>query len=270
MKYKKAFDKALFSFSFDDGREDNYLVARNILKKYNLPATFNIATAYIEGLMEKGVPSLSLPMNKQEVIALYNDGTFEIAGHGDFHQNDINDINSGLLKLKRWLGDDYGHDGIGFASPGTDFNLKDRMELRNCGVNYIRLSFRYQKHILFKILCRKISRIVKSSHLYIMAYKDTLMNSIDDDIVYAIPILNCVTFHQLKGIINYAIDHNEGLVFMLHSVKNVGEDGYSDNWTMDASIFDELCYYLSLAQSKGELKVVTTLNMTKLMNHKYF
>ena len=46
-------DKAYISFSFDDGRIDNYTKAYPILKKHNLPATFNITTGYIEGKIRK-------------------------------------------------------------------------------------------------------------------------------------------------------------------------------------------------------------------------
>ena len=42
-------NKALISFSFDDGRIDNYEILYPLLKQYNLPATLNITTGFVKG-----------------------------------------------------------------------------------------------------------------------------------------------------------------------------------------------------------------------------
>ena len=44
--------KCLVSLSFDDGRIDNYTMAYPILKKIDLPATFNITMGYVTGSVE--------------------------------------------------------------------------------------------------------------------------------------------------------------------------------------------------------------------------
>lgn len=44
--------KAIVTLSFDDGRIDNYRVAKEILLPNNIPATINIATAYIDGSLK--------------------------------------------------------------------------------------------------------------------------------------------------------------------------------------------------------------------------
>lgn len=42
----------IVSLSFDDGRYDNYTNVLPILRKYDIPATFNITTAYIDKRIE--------------------------------------------------------------------------------------------------------------------------------------------------------------------------------------------------------------------------
>lgn len=44
--------KAIVTLSFDDGRIDNYRVAKEILLPNNIPATINIATGYIDGSLK--------------------------------------------------------------------------------------------------------------------------------------------------------------------------------------------------------------------------
>ena len=44
--------KAIVSISFDDGRSDNYWIAKKILLPNKFPATLNIATAYIDGSLK--------------------------------------------------------------------------------------------------------------------------------------------------------------------------------------------------------------------------
>lgn len=96
-------EKGYVSFSFDDGRIDNYTIAYPILKHYQLPATFNITTGYVEGKFQKGPLTYADPMNMQMVDELYRDSLMEIAGHGYWHRNTIEDILKGVSELKKSL-----------------------------------------------------------------------------------------------------------------------------------------------------------------------
>lgn len=49
INYRK---EAIVTFSFDDGRIDNYKVVKEILLPNNIPATINIATGYIDGSLK--------------------------------------------------------------------------------------------------------------------------------------------------------------------------------------------------------------------------
>ena len=42
-------EKIRIVLSFDDGRRDNYRVAKELLEANEIPATFNITSGYLEG-----------------------------------------------------------------------------------------------------------------------------------------------------------------------------------------------------------------------------
>lgn len=89
-------EKALIGFSFDDGREDTYLYGYPILKKYHLPATFNITTGFIEGVESHFVPEYVKPMTIEMLKVLFLDSHMEIAGHGYKHDNSQENIIHGI------------------------------------------------------------------------------------------------------------------------------------------------------------------------------
>lgn len=252
----------MISFSFDDGRIDNYKVAVPILRKYGLKATFNITTGYVDKT-GVGLPFPLPPMSIDNVMEIYNDSLFEIAGHGDMHQNDYVDISRGIAKLENWLSGGDKFDKVGFASPGTCF-IKDQStvnKLKTINVKYIRLSIKYNRFRLLKVLCRKIARATKLAVFYKYAYKDTCFNSLEDIYVPSIPVLHQTTFNQIKTIIDYAVTSNKHVVLMLHSIVNKGEEAYEDNWSMDACMFEKLCSLLKELQDSGKCEVLTTMEL---------
>lgn len=260
-------NKAYISFSFDDGRIDNYTIAYPILKKYHLPATFNITTGYVEGKFKKGSLTNAEPMSLDMVRELYNDSTMEIAGHGYWHRNTVEDITRGVQELKQQMDIHTGKEIDGFASPGTgldmDYYHKYREELHASGIQYVRLSLRYLSNPKVKTFVRKVSRVFPFPFLYRWAYQDTLMESIQDDILYSIPVLSSVSVEQLKSLIGHAVRKKKACILMLHSIVETGQ--CRDNWDFDKEKFDRLCMYLSNAQDKGLLEVVTSQKVYELM-----
>lgn len=255
--------KCIISFSFDDGRIDSYTEALPILKKYNLPATFNITTGYVEDHQKYGSPTDVPPMTIEMVKEIYEDVNYEIAGHGFRHRNDIEDITKGLSELRKQLGTkQLTKFGDGFASPGTGLDAKTWSCLSGGGndsIRYARLSLRYLKHGTLKALARKICRIIHLPFLYAFAYKDTLMNTIKDDILYSIPVLSSIRFCELKSIIKYAERQKSACILMFHSI--VPRDKVHDNWDFEKGKFEKLCEFLSSEQKKGKLIVRTTMEL---------
>ena len=259
-------DKAYISFSFDDGRIDNYTKAYPILKKHNLPATFNITTGYIEGKIRKGTLTYADPMNIDMVKEIYQDSTMEIAGHGYWHRNTLEDIVLGVGKLNALLNLSWGVI-CGFASPGTgldiDYYQKHKRELRDNGIEYVRLSLRYLSHPQIKTFIRKVSRVLPFPFLYKWAYLDTLMDSIEDDLIYSVPVLSSISISQLKSLIKGAIRRKKICVLMFHSIVEDGD--IRDHWDYERSKFEELCRYFAEAQQKGLLEVVTSKKAYQLL-----
>lgn len=256
-------DKTLIAFSFDDGRLDNYTNAYPILKKEGLPATFNITTGYIKGNIDREQFDFPEPMNQEMVQEIYKDGRYEIAGHGNQHINTVEDIVSGIKELCELLQTErLSKNSNGFASPGSDLTETMYKEMKPIldanHISYIRISCRYNSLAFLKILARKISRFVKLPWLYKIAYKDSLMEEADNDIMYSVPVLSSVTFNQLKAVVAQAIKEKKVFVLMFHSI--VPGDSIRNTWDYPKEKFEKFCFFLSEMQKKGELEVVTTMN----------
>lgn len=130
-------NECLISLSFDDGRLDNYTTALPILRKYGLPATFNITTGYVKDREKYGAPTDVAPMTMDMVCEIFNDDNYEIAGHGMRHKNDKEDIMDGLTNLKSLLGaESLTPQGDGFASPGTGLEMAVWQKVHLTGGGY--------------------------------------------------------------------------------------------------------------------------------------
>lgn len=257
-------DRALIAFSFDDGRLDNYTNALPILKKYNLPATFNVTTGYIEGVVDRELFDFPQPMTIPMVIDIFNNGKYEIAGHGYNHINTPEDITLGIHSLCDIFGTDVlCQDGNGFASPGSDLTEQMYQEMKcvleASNIRYIRISCRYKKYRILKVFLRKVSRIVKWPWIYRYAYQDTLLDNIPDNIIYSIPVLSSTTKEQLGAVINYAIKKKKACVLMFHSI--VPKADIHNTWDYDCNTFDRICEILSHYEAEGLLKVTTTMDL---------
>ena len=255
-------EKALVTFSFDDGRVDNYTIAYPILKKYGLPATFNITTGFVEGKFEGGKLTPASPMNLDMVKRLYADDTMEIAGHGYWHKNELSDILEGVNTLRSHLGTT-GWGVRTFASPGTNLNLSEyakfKPELKKNGIECVRLSLRLKSYARLKTFMRKVARVTHVPLFFRWAYKDTLMTSINDDVIYSVPVLSSTTTDEIRCLINYAVKKKTACVLMFHSI--VDDGCLRDNWDYESSKFTALCKFLCKMQQESSLKVVTTYTL---------
>lgn len=258
--------QALIGLSFDDARADTFLNGYPILKKYNLPATFNITTGFIKGECRDFVPDWVKPMTIDMVKELYADPTIEIAGHGYMHQNDISDIQKGIDELCKILGtDNLCKDTNGFASPGSGLTPEVFQQARHSSnahpISYARMSLRYLSHKSLKTIARKISRIITAPFFYRYAYQDTLMDAAPNGVLYSIPVLSSVTVNQIKAIIDEVIKTKKACILMFHSIVEKGNA--RDNWEYEVDKFDVLCHFLKDKQDEGLLRVKTSLNIVQ-------
>lgn len=264
-------EKAIIAFSFDDGRLDNYTIAYPILKKYNLPATFNLTSSYIKGNIDKVKFDFPEPMSIDMVHEMFNNPLIEIAGHGNQHVNTTEDIVSGIKELQELLNVDNLNNGAnGFASPGSDLTEKMYNDMKSVlvsnNIRYVRISCRYTSFKRLKILCRKLSRIVKWPWLYKLAYQDTLVSEIKDGIIYSIPILSSVTPKQIDAIIRKAIEEKKACVFMFHSI--VAVESMRNTWDYSCENFEHICQILFKYRKMGVLDVKTVMDLSLLISKK--
>lgn len=251
--------KISVGLSFDDGRKDNYRVAK-ILKKNNIPATFNITTSYVDGRISwEDAPCKNKSMSVENIIKLYELG-FEIAGHGDCHKNTLSDIRKGIWKLKNWLLLDE-NDLIGFASP--DSNLSEvyiagkKEQLKNAGIQYVRIAGRKVPGFRMRVI-RKLAHLTGSTILYRTGFRDALTDRQQNTfIVHSVPVMRQATIRQIQAIILEAVKSRKNCILMFHSIVKSGEPFYKDAWSWDYEKFLELCVLLKKMRKKGLLDICT-------------
>ena len=258
--------KSYISLSFDDGRRDSFEFGRPILKKYDIPATFNITSGYVlDGRMADIVTSAE-PMTVEMLRTLYGDPSIEIAGHGDRHENSLEDLVRGLEGLHSILGVESLYDGPdGLASPGSELEKPEFKEVLDQvishGVGYVRVSCRYQSWTVAKILLRKLSRIFPIPALYAAAYGDTLMDRIGEDrLLYSIPVLGMISVAELDAVMRRAIREGKSCILMFHSIVPAGAR-LRDNWDFPADKFEALCAKIASYASEGRLVPVRTRDL---------
>lgn len=258
--------QALIGLSFDDARADAFLHGYSVLKKYKLPATFNITTGFVKGECRDFVNDGVKPMTIDMVKELYSDPAVEIAGHGYNHQNDISDIQKGIDELCKILGtDNLYKDTNGFASPGSELTSEVFQQMKHASnahpISYARMSLNNQSNKMLKAISRKISRIIPTPFFYRYAYQDTLMDEAPVGVLYSIPVLSSVTVNQLKAILSEAIKTKKTCILMFHSIVEKGSA--RDNWEYEVDKFDALCRFLKDKQDEGLLQVKTSLNIVQ-------
>lgn len=256
--------QALIGLSFDDGREDTYLNGYPILEKYHLPATFNITTGFVKGVVYDFVDEDVNPMSESMLKDLYANPNMEIAGHGFLHKNSLKDVVIGIESLRELLDTHSLYKGSnGFASPYSGLTSmriqKLNKDLRANNIAYVRLSLRYQSFKWLKILARKMSRIIKWPWIYRLAYQDTLMLEANEGVLYSIPVLSSVSLGQLKAIIRKAVQKKAACILMFHSIVERGK--VRDNWDYEIDKLQGLCGFINELQKKGDLKVMTSMDI---------
>ncbi len=260
-------DTALLGLSFDDGRIDNYTNVFPLLKKYQIPATFNITVGYVEGKIPVGELTPALPMSVDNVKEMSLDSLVEIAGHGYWHKNTIEDILLGARNLNKIVSDSTLGGVFSFASPGTNLDLdyysQIKSQLLNNGINCVRLSSRTQTHERLRVLFRKASRVLHIPCFYKYAYEETLMDSIDDDVVYSVPVLSSTTVSELRALIKLSIKKKKACLFMFHSV--VSKNEIRDNWDYDVNKFESLLECLQRESMNGNCRVLKTKDIYNIL-----
>lgn len=94
---KKKLPNKPFAITFDDGFENNYSIARPILKEFNIPATFYVTTDFIESNRMSWIDRI------EYVIELSDQGRFEIQDKFYSFTNEIESKKNLLNEIRKQL-----------------------------------------------------------------------------------------------------------------------------------------------------------------------
>ncbi len=248
------FKKATVILSVDDGRKDAYRFFKEMLEIYNIPATFNIVTDWIDTSNNPESRSLTLT----ELKEMSQSDLVEIAAHSHTHKNDDEDIIKSKNLLSEWLGIS---DKIGFASPGSrmnnDFIKTNAEKLLNMGFLYIRTG-RAKEPLSEKHL--KAREKAKEMGLcdWAIDWASELCYGYDSICVNSSVVLNFNKVSELKDLTRLAIEEKACILFMLHGVAKENETSPDNLWCYDYNKTLEFIKYLSELRNKGEIEVLTT------------
>ena len=244
------------SFTFDDGRLDNYEYALPIMKKYGLTATLFCTTGYVDKTWEPGDmwASADKPLTVENLREMKNEG-WEIALHGDCHTTSLDDSFKSFKKLNEWgFGSSYG-----FSVPNSSATDKDITDVSGCDfISYVRKGRGRDTSALS-------SKVLFALYTYLnikCAYRRFNFPSIN-----ALPIKNP---YDVKSVVVRRGDKpklildllkkvpNDTLtVLMLHSILPSDSEKYPlDPWTFSTDSFDSLCKTIKECIDQGELSVV--------------
>ena len=250
------------AMSFDDGRKDNFEVVMPVLLKYELTATFNISTAYVDGTISKeDRPCKNAAMSKEDIVKLADYG-FEIACHGDHHKNDSEDIRNGRTKLASWLGWD-SRFKPGFASPRSNLSIDEihgNREFFQELFSYIRIAS-YGKEGIARKLLRKIAHKTHSRILYRYAYRNCIGGVRDGFVATSVSVIKDATLEQVISLIKMAERKDKDCNLMLHRIQGITESEANDLWCWDVNKFEKLCKWLYEEKQLNNLEVVNTIDM---------
>ena len=251
--------------SFDDGRVDLIQNVIPILEKYNLPATFNITTGYIDvSLMKRNKFCENAAISLEDLKSIKQKSLFEIAIHGDQHLNTEEDILQAIKKMQEW--GIIGTEKFGFASPchGLDLMSDENIEsLRlKMGLEYIRIGTKQSRNIFAKIL-RRLALMIKKPALFRIVYRECL-NPRGSRVFKCLPYNKRISLNKLEDLIKISCFSGETVVYLFHSILKKGEHFYDCIENMDYNEFEKFCIFLDRKRQEGAIIVQTNLNATLL------
>ncbi len=254
------------ALSFDDGRKDNYRIAKEVLEPLKIPATFNITTGYIlDVLEEKDKPGPHEAMSIEELKCLAKSGLFEIAGHGFRHDNDLNNLMRGVLKLRELLP---GVEIKGVASPHSQFRLEELQNARKVfeenGLHYLRISNDYSQMNTFRIWERRINRLLHIPSIYYKVNYNAVIQK-QSFLLHSVPVIKDNNIYEVKGFVDRLIENkcneNKTCIFMFHSVLKKNEQYYEDLFSWDYYTFIDLCNYFKIREQEDKLSIIKTCDI---------
>lgn len=251
--------------TFDDGRSDNYVVAKAIMDQYHLKGTVYITTGFIDGSWtgKDALKSPTRPLKKNEICELYQDG-WEIGVHGDTHKTEVSDMRIAVNKLKLW--------GIknvlwGISLPNS---IVDENEIANIlesdlgsEISYIRKGRNCDTKKLINKLLYGIYSVFGVHWAYRLFNKknSVKLNEIDR---YHIPSVVIKSKDEPEMIVNYinCLPDESLVVLMLHSILSSHRScRKQDPWSWEDKKFAILCEKIQELVNAEKLLSVPMINI---------
>ena len=250
--------------SFDDGREDFYDYAFPILKEYNLPATLNVTTGYVDGTFKPNWESSYGAVSKEELKELKKN-KIELAYHGDQHITDKKDFMNSIKKFEKW---GIKSDKMGFAVPGSYLEGIDTNSLQkylnNNNVIYMRVgNAKICDNFLNKVY-RKLYRMTKINLFYQLYNKNNLIDKIAPYDFPSIIVFKDDNALTLNRFLRHNCKKNRSVIFMLHGVLPTNHKCYGkDEYAWSKQNFEELCKCLNQLVNDNKIEVLTVMDLLK-------
>lgn len=242
------FERGTVVISIDDGDADGFRVYENVLKKYQLSATYNIVTSLI-GDVDR--------LTREQLEILYNDPLIEIAAHGHTHENDDEDVSKSVECLYEWL--DIKKDAIGFASPGSkmrnDYIEANAERLRSMKLLYVRTGRNSNPNP--EQLAFRDALIGQEASEFLYKNAPQLCYSFDGLCVNSVSIVHQRSVEDIKKLVEFAAEKSACVVLTFHRFKKPGEENYEGKWCYDYDSFAEFAEYLSQMREAGKIDVLT-------------
>lgn len=248
------------AITFDDGREDNYIVAFPVLRRFGFCATVFCTTGFIDGTWKKKDDWYSAegPLTIQQLSELKEAG-WELGIHGDKHVTEINDIKTAIGKMRNWKLFDQ---AIGHSLPdsrGNEENLQVIMdELFPNTISYFRGgrgidTKRLKSKVLFALYT-----FFNAQWAYNMFNKKNVatLEEIDKRNICSIVIRQKDSPKMLSNFIKNTPD-NSIIVLMFHSIHNEDRLYKNDPWNWSQRKFELLMAEIKRQEEEGKTSVAT-------------
>ncbi len=255
------------ALTFDDGRSDNYLVAKRIMDKYQFCGTVYITTGFIDGTWEEKdtLHSPTRPLTVEEINRLYSSG-WEIGLHGDKHKTQINDMRTALNKLQQW---GITNDEWGISIPNSNASETEITSLLESEwgkkIVYIRRGRKCNTAKLKNKILYVLYSVLKSKLAYRRfnvknIFKIKSCNNLN------IPSVVVKSKDKADLIIDFikTVPDDSVVVLMLHSILSSDHAMCGKNpWCWDEKNFEMLCSNLKNMENDNDLKVKTLMEIMK-------
>ena len=253
------------SFTFDDGRRDNFIYAYPVMKKYGLTGTLFCTTGYIDGTWQKADSwrSAGEAIHIDELKRLQEDG-WELALHGDKHTTDVEDLKRASEKMALW---GFSKRPIGFSIPYSNTTEEKLNEVidRYWGTEllYIRAGMRINKKSLRAKALFALYTYGRLQWAYNRFNQENLtdFNHIDRKQIYSV-VVRCKDDPGMVTKFLEQIPENTCAVLMFHSILPESSEYYgADSWNWSLVKFEKFCSVIHEYVEKGKCKVATVRNI---------